>query len=76
MTFYLYIDIIFIFSQMVANFMAVGPMCHHVTGVPKLPKGKTVNHLMGVPDVFKKGTKKEDVNMNWILFDGGDDEMK
>ena len=56
--------------------MAVGPMCHHVTGVPKLPKGKTVNHLMGVPDVFKKGTKKEDVNMNWILFDGGDDEMK
>lgn len=61
---------------MVANYMAVGPMCLQITGVPKLPKGRIATHVMGVPNLFKRGTKKQDIEMNWILFDGGDEEMK
>lgn len=60
---------------MVANFMAVGPMCLHTAGFPQLPKGRQVIHLMGVPDIFKKGTKKEYIKMNWILFTAGDEDM-
>ncbi|CAC5414761.1 unnamed protein product [Mytilus coruscus] len=61
--------------KMVANFMAVGPMCLHTAGFPQLPKGRQVIHLMGVPDIFKKGTKKEYIKMNWILFTAGDEDM-
>ncbi|XP_063407195.1 uncharacterized protein LOC134690948 [Mytilus trossulus] len=61
--------------KMVANFMAVGPMCLHTAGFPQLPKGSQVIHLMGVPDIFKKGTKKEYIKMNWILFTAGDEDM-
>lgn len=53
---------------MVANFIAVGPMCLHTVGFPKLPKGRHVIHLMGVPDIFKKNTKRRNIKMNWILF--------
>ncbi|XP_071141546.1 uncharacterized protein [Mytilus edulis] len=62
--------------KMVANFMAVGPMCLHTSKLPKLPNGKQVVHLMGIPNIFKRGTRKENINMNWILFDGGDEDMK
>ncbi|CAG2195404.1 unnamed protein product [Mytilus edulis] len=62
--------------KMVANYMAVGPMCLHITGRPELPKGRLAIHMMGIPNIFKKGTKKLNIVMNWILFDGGDDEMK
>ncbi|CAG2248891.1 unnamed protein product [Mytilus edulis] len=54
--------------KMVANFIAVGPMCLHTVGFPKLPKGRHVIHLMGVPDIFKKNTKRRNIKMNWILF--------
>ncbi|CAC5414764.1 unnamed protein product [Mytilus coruscus] len=62
--------------NMVANFMAVGPMCLHTSKFPKLPEGRQVIHLMGILNIFKRGTRKENINMNWILFDGGDEEMK
>ncbi|VDI76181.1 Hypothetical predicted protein [Mytilus galloprovincialis] len=62
--------------KMVANFIAVGPMCLHTVGFPKLPKGRHVIHLMGVPDIFKKGTKRRNLKMNWILFPTDEGDMQ
>lgn len=61
---------------MVANFIAVGPMCLHTVDFPKLPKGRHVIHLMGVPDIFKKGTKRRNLKMNWILFPTDEGDMQ
>ncbi|XP_071141542.1 uncharacterized protein [Mytilus edulis] len=62
--------------KMVANFIAVGPMCLHTVCFPKLPKGRHVIHLMGVPDIFKKNTKRRNIKMNWILFPMDDGNMQ
>ena len=62
-------------SQMVANYLAVGSMCRHVPGLPHLPEGQTVSHVMAIPNIFKIGAIKTDITANWVLFDD-DADMK
>lgn len=59
----------------IAPLIAIGQHCLQVPNRPDIPPGQSINHMMAYPFNYGRGTRRNDMKINWILF-RGDDEMK